>query len=257
MSPFDWIDLLPGEPPEGWREALVAHSEASARLNAATDRRESSRVLLSALVADPATDPEAVRAAALDLLVLRETSGLLPPAPPVDPRYAEEALAQIRAWSAQNFTTLGAPPLILAERRHALEMHHGQLAPDRTDNEREALPYFADAATELLKTRQSVALLTRDLEGEDIAVRVQAFGAFRPTYETNLRTFSAVRDLVDKVDAARLASRDLHRCPLWSGAHCAPLLALEAWPSPTWSEALAMEDGLPARAAATSVLVGA
>jgi hypothetical protein len=260
MSPFDWIGLLPAPPPEGWRDALEAQAHANARLDAATAQREAATAHLATLVADPTTDPATVRAAALDLLVSRETGALLPPAPAVDPRYADEALAQIRAWFANHPTGLGAPPLILAERRHALEMHQGQLAPDRTDNERQALPYFANAATELLKTRRTVALLTRDLKGEDIATRVQAFGAYRSTYEDSLAMFSQVRELVDAVDAARLASDELHRCPLWSGSHCAPLLSLEAWQSATWSEGLAMEDGLPARAAtgpAAPVLVGA
>ena len=259
MSPtFDWLDLLPSPAPQGWREALETARDAQTRHDATTRAGEDCRTALAGLVADPTADPATVRAAALDLLVARETASLLPPVPPVPGHYADDALQMLRAWFAQNPPRLGPPPLILAERRHALEMHAGQLAPDRTDHEREALPHFAHAATAMLKTRRTVALLTRDLDpGEDMADRVSAFGAYQPAYEQTLAEFAQVAALVEVIDAARLASADVHRCPLWSGAHCAPLMSLDVWPGATWTEALAMVDGLPVVAAAGSVLVGA
>jgi hypothetical protein len=247
---LDWLGLLPpGWEPDGLRTALEAREQALDLHADCTARADAASASLGALVV-AGSDHEQVQAAALDQVVARAIVGALPAVPTVPESYGEQIVECIAGWFREHAVNLGSPPLILAEARHFLEMHAGQRGPRMTDREAEVLPLFEQVAAEVFKVRTQVASLCRPMDSEAVGDRVRAWHGFRAQYEAHWTLVDKTAGLVAAVDADRLRADWLHRCPLWGGAHCGPLLAVEDFPPPgPWTEVRSMRDGIPARPA--------
>lgn len=250
-----WLDLLPDTwEPEGLRDALIAQTQAQARHRAALAKLEGFEAHLADLAGDPDAD---LHAAALDVLAAERIVQVLPPVPVVSDHYADQIIANIATWFREHPAQLGAPPLVLAELRHHLEAHRQERPPRVTDREAELLPLFEATAQEVFKMRVAVPHHCRPLDSDPIGSRVTAWHSFRPLYDQHAELVAKMAAQVGDVDRERLASRELHHCPLWGSQHVGPLMSVDAFVAQIgeWTEKRAMFDGLPATAA--PALVGA
>lgn len=242
-----WLDLLPPEYlPDGLPDLIAAEVSQRGLVAARNASVATASTRLSGLAGDPRATEKALRMAALDVLAAREALAHTPQPVAVDPGYAAEIVTSLGDWFRRRPAVLGVPPLILSELRHFEEYAHpGEQRPRATDAEDEAVRLFGEVAREVFHVNQTVGVLLSPCGVAELPERVRSWAAFAPQYEEHVALVAKVREVVDRLDEARLASPDLHVCRLMGG-RCGPLMAVETHSTPwTVEAALNKANGRP------------